>query len=184
MKTNLYLILAILFSSSLLAKISYAQERYKTSSGKVDFTSDAPLELIEASSDQLSGIIEPSSRKYAFSIPITSFQGFVSDLQRQHFNEDYMETEKYPKGTFTGTIQENIDFSQNGKSNITAIGDLTIHGITKKRNLKSILLIEDEEIKIFSSFIILLEDHEIPVPKIVFKKIASEIQIEVNAVLK
>src|SRR5690348_17979072 len=88
-----------------------AQNKFSIEKGEISFTSNAELELIKASSDKVQGLIDPSSNQFAFTVDIRSFQGFNSQLQREHFNEKYMESDKYPKATFSGKIIEPVDFS-------------------------------------------------------------------------
>ena len=153
-----------------------------STSGSVDFKSDAPLEMIEASSQNLKGVIDPANNRFAFSIPIKSFQGFNSPLQREHFNENYMESDKYPTATFEGKIIENIDYSVNGKHIIRAKGALTIHGVTQERIIRSELEVKEGTFHVTSQFTVLLKEHDISIPKIVNQKIAEEIFVEVKAV--
>ena len=153
-----------------------------STSGSVDFKSDAPLEMIEASSQNLKGVIDPANNRFAFSIPIKSFQGFNSPLQREHFNENYMESDKYPTATFEGKIIENIDYSANGLHIIRAKGALTIHGVTQERIIRSELEVKDGDFHVTSQFTVLLKEHDISIPKIVNQKIAEEIFVEVKAV--
>ena len=157
---------------------------YKTDSGNIAFRSDAPLELIKAASTKLSGLIDENKRTFAFRIPIRTFQGFNSSLQQIHFNENYLETDKFPDATFSGKIIEPIDFSKSGKITIRAKGLLKIHGIEQERIIKSEVTILDQKIHLESFFTVQLSDHGIRVPKIVHEKIANEIKVNVSADLK
>jgi len=147
--------------------------------GTVDFISDAPLELIKAKSAKLSGAINTTDKSFLFSIPMNTFQGFNSELQRSHFNENYVESTKYPKTTFEGKIIEDIDFSKPGTYQIRAKGNLLIHGIKQQRIIKSTLTITKGSLKIKSSFTVPLVDHQIQIPTIVKQKIAEEIFVNI-----
>ena len=153
----------------------------KTTNGEIYFKSDAPLELIEARSDKLQAVIDTDKRTFAFSIPIRSFQGFNSSLQREHFNENYMESHHFPNATFTGKIIEDINFNQDGKHTIRAKGKLTIHGVEQERIIKSELIVTNGIIGVKADFTVLLDEHEISVPRVVYQKIAREILVRVNA---
>ena len=148
--------------------------------GQVDFTSDAPLELIKAKSDKLSGALNPADKSFLFNVPMASFQGFNSALQRTHFNENYVESEKYPKTTFEGKIIEDIDFSKPGTYQVRAKGNLTVHGVKQQRIIKSTLVITKESMKIKSTFTVPLIDHKIQIPTIVKQKISEEIYVNIN----
>ncbi|MEH0155465.1 YceI family protein [Limibacter armeniacum] len=175
----------ILIISLLLLSGSYsfAQQRMLSKTGKIHFTSDAPLELIEASSNSLKGILEMPTRKFAFSVPIKSFQGFNSALQQQHFNENYMESDEFPKATFTGKIIEKVDFSQPGTYQVRAKGKLNIHGVEQSRIFKVKLKVDDTGIHFSSKLTIPLSDHNISIPQIVHQKIATEIDVDLKGTL-
>lgn len=160
-----------------------AQEKYTTDRGRVNFVSNAELELIRASSDKLQGIIDPRSNQFAFSVPVSSFKGFNSELQREHFNEKYIESETFPSMAFSGKIIEAVDFDINGIYEVRAKGELDIHGQKQTRIIKSVITIEDGELSIESSFKVPLTDHNISIPRIVNQKIATEIEVTVNAVM-
>jgi len=155
---------------------------YEVNEGSVYFRSDAPLELIEASSTELKGLINAEERTFAFSVPMSSFEGFNSPLQRVHFNENYMESKQYPNATFSGKIIENIDFTKDGLYTVRAKGQLNVHGIKRERIIRSELQVEEGQIEVHANFTVLLAEHDISIPKIVHQKIAEEIAVEIRAV--
>ncbi len=168
----------------LLSAFSFRQasrEVYLCKSGKVGFISDAPLELIEATSQALQGAIDPSQNTFAFTISTESFQGFNSPLQREHFIENYLDGHKYPKSSFKGKIIERIDFGTPGTYKVRAKGTLTVHGVEQDRIIKSTLEVKDNKVQLKSEFTIPLADHDIKIPRIVYQKIASEIYVSVDA---
>ena len=155
-----------------------------TDNGKVEFSSDAPLELIKAKSDKLKGAIDKTANTFAFAVDMSSFKGFNGDLQREHFHENYIETEKYPKASFSGKFIEQVDFSVNGTYSIRAKGIFVIHGVQKERIIKGTLTVNNGSITIDASFTVKLEDHNIKVPRIVYEKIAEEIKVDINIQFK
>lgn len=157
---------------------------FKITKGDINFTSEAPLEIIKASSNEVKGVIETEKKQFAFSVKIKSFKGFNSGLQRDHFNENYLESDKFPDATFTGKIIEDVEFSKNTSLTVRAKGILNIHGVPQERIIKSDILINNGIISIKSNFTVLLADHNIPIPKVVHEKLASEIKVEINAELK
>jgi polyisoprenoid-binding protein YceI len=159
-----------------------AQSLYTISMGSVYFKSDAPLEIIEASSKQLKGIIDPVKQTFAFSVMSSSFEGFNSKLQREHFNENYLESEKYPKSSFSGKIIEKIDFSKDGEYVLRAKGKLNIHGVEQERIIRSAVTVKNGVVAIRSDFTVLLQDHNITIPRVVHQKIAEEISVRIDAV--
>ena len=168
----------LLIFCSLLGE---AQKKFSTDNGTIDFVSNAELELIKASSDKLQGVIDPGTNQFAFSIPVQSFKGFNSELQREHFNEKYLESDKYPRITFSGKIIEQIDYTTDGTYEVRAKGDLDIHGQKQTRIIKSKIEISDGVLSILADFKVPLADHNISVPRIVNQKIATEIEVSVKA---
>ena len=157
---------------------------FNIAKGNISFSSDAPLELIRAESKELKGLIETDKKAFAFSVKIVSFKGFNSGFQKDHFNENYLESDKYPDATFSGKIIEDVDFTKNNILSVRAKGILTVHGVSKERIIKSDLTIRNGSIFIKANFTVLLADHNIPIPKVVHEKLASEIKVEVNSELK
>ncbi|MEZ4888401.1 MAG: YceI family protein [Chitinophagales bacterium] len=163
---------------------SFAQNQNnlrQINSGTIYFKSDAPLELIEAQSKSLKGIIDTKQRTFAYTVSIESFEGFNSPLQREHFNENYMETNLFPKATFSGKIIENVDFESDGVYEVRAKGKLNIHGVEQERIIKATLQINGGQMEVHSKFTVPLTDHNITIPRIVEQKIATEIYVEINA---
>lgn len=152
--------------------------------GTIKFVSEAPLELIKAQSNKANGVVDVSSKSVAFSIDIDSFEGFNSGLQKEHFRENYMESTRFPKATFKGKIIEDVDLTKDGVYTVRAKGNFSIHGTEKEKLLKAKITVKGGTILIESSFEVLLDDHNIKVPKIVNQKIASVIGVEVSAMLK
>src|SRR5687768_2798568 len=106
----------------------FGQKKYSITRSDMSFTSNAELELITAASNKAQGLIDPSTNQFAFTVDIKSFQGFNSALQREHFNEKYLESDKYPRARFSGKIIEPVDLTTDGSYDIRAKGDLDIHG--------------------------------------------------------
>jgi YceI-like domain len=157
---------------------------YGTNTGTVTFRSDAPLELIQASSNEMRGKFDISKRTFAFAVRINSFTGFNSPMQKEHFNENYMESVQYPNASFGGKIIEDIDFTKSGTYDVRAKGNLSVHGVVQERIIKCNLVVKDGKISIRSNFTVLLIEHNIPIPKVVHEKLASEIKVEVKVDLK
>lgn len=149
----------------------------------INFRSDAKLELIRAASKELKGAIETDKKTFSFKVRMRSFEGFNSPLQREHFNENYMESENFPEATFNGKIIEDVDFNTPGKYTVRAKGILNIHGIEQERIIKSDVEIKPGSISIKSTFTVLLSDHKILIPKVVSEKLANEIKVDIAAEL-
>ena len=113
-----------------------------------------------------------------------SFNGFNSPLQKVHFNENYIESEKFPNAKFRGKIIEDIDFKKDGSYKIRAKGKFSIHGIEQSKTIRCKLFIKGNEIKVSAEFKVSLEDHGIKIPTIVNKKLAEIINVRIKTTLK
>ena len=154
---------------------------YMVRKGSIRFVSDAPLETIKGSSQELRGVIDAGKRTFAFSVSNRSIHGFNSPLQQEHFYENYIEADRFPSSTFEGKIIEEIDFTKNGDYTVRAKGMLNIHGVARERIIKSNLRVDGDKLTVTARFTVLLEDHQITIPRIVYQKIAEEVAVEVEA---
>jgi polyisoprenoid-binding protein YceI len=151
--------------------------------GTASFVSNAPLEIIKAESNEVHGAIDLDENEFAFTIDNKSFKGFNSALQQEHFYENYMETQLYPVSSFKGKIIEKIDVDVTGEQMVRAKGILDIHGVSQERIIKGTVKITENKMQLKASFTVLLEDHQIKIPKVVNQKIAESIEVAINAEL-
>lgn len=165
----------LMLSFSISDSLS-AQGLYKSKNGKVKFFSEAPLENIEATTEQATSVLNASTGEVAFSIPIKSF-GFEKSLMQEHFNENYMESDKFPQATFAGKIEGKIDMQSIAEQTLTVKGKLTIHGVTQERSIPVTLKIEKDGISGASKFKVKVADHKIEIPTLVFQNIAEIIEV-------
>ncbi len=173
----------IIFITALLAFTGIAfGQKYKTTTGSIGFFSKATLEDIEAKNNQVTGLLDASNGNLAFIVLVKSFE-FDKSLMQTHFNDNYMQSDTYPKSTFDGKITNNGDvkYSANGTYNVTVSGKLTIHGVTKEVTSSGTATVSGTNVTLKSSFKIKLEDYGIKNDKI--KNIASEIEVNVNTTL-
>jgi hypothetical protein len=154
---------------------------YEVRSGEIHFSSEAPQELISASSKKLKGALDTRNRTFAFKIDIATFVGFNNPLQRDHFNENYMESNIYPAASYKGKIIEDIDLTRDGSYIVRTKGKLNIHGIEQERIIKVQLSVKKGKITIKADFNVLLTDHNIKIPRIVNDKLSPEIKVKVMA---
>ena len=158
-----------------------AQGIYTTKNGEVSFLSQAPLENIEAHNNKAGSVLKTASSEIMFFIPINQFQ-FAKGLMQEHFNENYMESDKYPDATFKGKINETIDYTKDGTYQVSATGKIKIHGVEKDCTEKGVLTIKNGAITIQCEIEIKIKDFNIEIPKLVFNKISETIQVKINAV--
>ncbi len=177
------LFIAGMFLVVLCGYASAQNAIYQVTNGSVRFHSDAPLEFINASSKGLMGAVDISKRTFLFKINIPSFDGFNSPRQKEHFNENYMESDLFPIAVFSGKIIEEIDLSKDGEYIIRAKGKLNIHGVGQQRTIKCRIVCGNGKITVRSDFVVLLADHNIKIPRIVSDKLSPEIYVSISAEL-
>ncbi|GAB3228773.1 hypothetical protein GCM10027346_13670 [Hymenobacter seoulensis] len=162
---------------------SYAQDaRYQTRAGTISFFSASPLEDIEARSQQAAALVDMQTGQLAFSLPIRSFE-FKRSLMQEHFNENYMESERYPKATFTGHLVDwNADALQGSTAPhaVVAEGDLTIHGVTRRVRAPGTLAMQNGQLVVNSSFSVAPADYQIKIPALVRDHIAKSVLVTVR----
>ena len=165
------LIFILIISNKLFGQL------YVTQTGETNFFSETPVENISAINKTVGAIFNTNTNEIAVSMKMNAFD-FPNKLMQEHFNENYMESEKFPTGIFKGKILEGIDYTKNGTYDVTAKGQLTLHGVTQARDLKGKLTIDNQKINLVCSFDVRLVDYKIDVPKLVFAKIAEVISVK------
>ncbi|MEP0987558.1 YceI family protein [Ekhidna sp.] len=178
---NTIKILVIAMFSLLSCNLVKAQNVLIDKQGVAHFFSEAPLEDIEATNDQAVGAIDLNKGTVAVSMLIKNFH-FEKSLMEEHFNENYLESEKYPKASFKGKIVnfESLDFSKSGILTAKAEGELEIHGVSQPVESEVTFEILENEIKAKTIFKVALEDHKIKIPKLVIKNIAEIVDVDVS----
>lgn len=161
---------------------SFAQ-KYLTRTGKVTFFSSTPLENIEARNNEVAAIITPAG-DVIFQVPIKSFK-FQKELMQEHFNEEYMESDKFPKADFKGKIENAsaVNFSKDGTYNVKVAGKLTIHGVTHDVNIPGTIAVKGSDVTVNSKFNVATADYNIKIPAVMAGKIAKNIEVTVNCIL-
>ncbi len=169
----------------LISSLTYAQDRYFTKTGKIDFYSKASLEDIEAKNKTVQAVIDTKTGAIQFAAQMKGFE-FEKKLMQEHFNENYVESDKYPKGEFKGTITNNseINYSKDGTYTAKVKGKLTIHGVTKDVETTGTIKVSGGKLETSSSFNILLSDYDIKIPAVVKDKISNSIKININCTLE
>lgn len=160
---------------------SSAQAKFMTQSGSAKFFSSAPLEDIEAHHEKVQSIIDLESQEVVVSMLMTGFT-FEKSLMQEHFNENYIESEKYPKASFQGTFssEQPITADQEGEYPVTVQGTLTIHGVAQPISTTGTITVKDQRVVAQTKFNVKVADHDIEIPTIVFKNIAEVVEVTVN----
>ncbi len=149
---------------------------FMTTTGEVSFFSKTPMEDIDAVNKSVSSIINTATNEVAVQMRITNFV-FPNKLMQEHFNENYLESEKFPSATFKGKIKESVDLTVPGTYAISSSGSATIHGVTRPIELKGTIVSTGTSLALTCQFEVRLEDYKVRIPKIVFAKIAEVIKV-------
>lgn len=177
----------IIVTAALLTSCTTAlfAQKFMSLTSKVTFLSSTPLENFDAINNEVTSIIDAEKNGVAFIVPVKSFK-FKSALMQEHFNENYMESDNFPKATFKGTFKgfDVANFSKEGTYKVTADGDLTIHGVTKTVSIPGTIQVKNGSIVSDAKFMVATKDYNIKVPSAVGTKIAQEIEVTVHADLK
>ena len=155
-------------------------QKYMTKNGFIGFYSHTSLEDIKGDNNQVASVLDTSTGEMVFQALIKSFH-FDRALMEEHFNENYMESEKYPKSSFKGKITNlsSVDFSKKGIYDVNVEGDLTIHNTTKKISTKGTIEVIDGGINANSKFNVSPEDYNITIPGLVRDKINKALEVTV-----
>ena len=169
-------ILFFLFYVSLISA-----QKYATRSGQTSFIgSEETFEQIKAINKVSTAIVDSSNGNIAILLFVSAFK-FEIALMEEHFNENYMESSKYPKATFVGNIQDfKYEDLTNTENNYDIVGVLAIRGIEKSVTISGRMQKTEQGISLKTNFIILTEDYNIKIPKVVRNKISKKINIKVE----
>ena len=180
-KYSLLILITILVG---LAPDAIAQGKYFTRDGFISFFSSTPVEDIKANNPKVTCVIDASSGAIEMAVLMKAFE-FKKALMEEHFNENYVESEKYPKATFKGNIVnfKDIDFTKDGIYPSIVKGSMTIHGVTKEMEAEGSIEIKEGRVILNSTFNIKPEDYDIEIPSVVRDKIAEQMLITLKASL-
>jgi len=157
-------------------------QKYSTEKTFVSFFSHAAIEDIKAENTKAVGVFNAANGDIAFSIPIKEFQ-FAKSLMQEHFNEKYLNTEKFPKASFQGKVT-GYDANASGVQNVKSNGKLTIHGETQEVDIPGTIEKIGDTLAMKSKFIVKLEDYKIKIPKLMWQNIAEQVEVTVDFSLK
>jgi hypothetical protein len=172
---------ALLCIIILIVAVPVHAQVYFTKNGHIAFFSKTILEDISADNNQVISVMNIQTGEIRFSLLNKAFH-FPKAKMEEDFNEDYMESQKYPASTFTGNVAHisDIDFSKNGNFPVSVTGDLLIHGVTRTITVPGRISIENGKISAFASFKILPADYKIRIPSIVSNKISESIELTID----
>lgn len=178
MASNLF----ILWLLSILLPVQLTgQELYKSNSVKIGFFSSAPIEDIQAVTEKGISLWNINTQQISFLVQIETFQ-FRKAKMQIHFNENFMESHRFPYATFRGYCEDFPEAMSDGVYTIELEGDLEIKGVKKNRKLPARLKIENGELYLESEFEVPCKEHNIEIPRIFWKNIAEVIEVKVEAI--
>ena len=157
-------------------------QKFTTDKGQIRFFSDATIEDIEATNTVVGSMFNTETSDIVYIVKIRDFV-FSKALMREHFNEKYMESEKYPKATFQGKIN-GFKPDVTGQQKVNAVGKLTIHGVTKDINVPGTVELTGGKLLMKSKFMVRLEDYNIKIPTIVWQNIAEDVEVSIDFTYK
>ena len=175
MKHTLVLLLVLLTGNYLKA-----QDVLVSKNATVSFYSSTVLEDIEAKSTAASSALNAKTGELIFKVNNTSFE-FRKKLMQEHFNENYMESDRYPQSEFKGKLTGDYNLKTNGTYTVKAEGVLSIHGVSKNYSTVAELTVNNGNVSARATFKVRIADHKIQIPSLVFKKIAEFVDVKIQA---
>jgi polyisoprenoid-binding protein YceI len=172
---KILLIAAIIASTVFTSKA----QTYYCVNGDVKFFGTSPATDVEAESKKLAGALNLQNMKFAFKVNMKSFD-FPNKEMQNHYNEKYLETDKFQNALFTGTINDKIDLKNDGTYKVTCSGKFNCHGVEKDKNIIVNITVKGGNIITDSEFYINLKEYNIEVPTLVFAKIGENIKVNVH----
>ena len=172
----------ILLTAWIFCSITSIAQKYATEKSTITFFSKAAIEDIAATNSKAVSIFNVTTGEIVYAIPMKDFE-FEKSLMKDHFNEKYIESEKFPKATFQGKItgyKEGIK----GEQVANAKGKLTIHGVTNEIDTVGMVNISDGKIFMKSTFIVKLKDYNIKIPQLLWKNIAEHVEVKIEFTYK
>ncbi|HEY6502974.1 MAG TPA: YceI family protein [Chitinophagaceae bacterium] len=161
-----------------------AQDKYFTKSGRIIFSSKTDMENIEAHNKSVTCVLDTKTGNMQFAVLMKGFE-FEKALMQEHFNENYVESHKFPKAEFKGQITNSseINYGRDGAYTATVKGKLTIHGETKEVETNGTVTVKGGKIEAVAGFNVTLADYRIEIPAIVKDNISKTVKIEVECTL-
>lgn len=175
--------LTMLVLALTLNVFSISAQKFACRNGEVSFFSKTPQEDIDAKTKEAVIVLDTSTGKVYTKMLVKLFT-FKKKLMQDHFNENYLESDKYPYAILDAKVMEPVPYYKDGSYNVTLEGTMEIHGVKKPVKLNGVIDVKGGIISAKSEFMVKLKDYKIDIPKIVIKVIAEEVKVNVNAVFE
>jgi len=173
------ILLLALISNQIFSQNLYVSKEKGTI---ITFYSDAPLEKIEGKNYSAYPVFNYSTGEFQIRVPMQAFQ-FKNDLMKEHFNENYVESDKYPYCIFKGKLDSTYQFQENKETPVSMTGKMELHGVTKEIKVKGTITKVGNELKFYSVFYLKPADYNIKIPTLLTEKIAEEVKVTFQATL-
>jgi hypothetical protein len=177
---KLKIILKIIILVIAIASSNAQAQVWLSKNAKIRFFSKTPLEDIEAASNYAAGALNTKTGRIFFKVMMKSFK-FENALMEEHFNENYIESDKYPSAEFDGIIQNIPDFTKDGNYELMIKGSLLLHATKVPRDIKATFRVTNGKIEAKSIFLVPCQDHNIKIPSITRKNISDNIEVTILA---
>jgi hypothetical protein len=177
MKRIILSLITCVSATSLFSQI------YIAKTCEINFLSKTPVEDIAALNSSTKPLLNIATGDIQMKIVMTGFI-FEKPLMQEHFNENYVESEKFPNAFFKGKINEKIDYTKDGEYKVTATGKLTIHGVEKDRTIDGLVTVKGNVIMISSKFKVKFADHDVVIPALYSGVIPEDTDVKINAILE
>ena len=180
MRKKIIFLITFLACINCIACKTFGQE-YFTKNGRISFFSKAPVENIKADNNQVISVLNTLTGAIGFSVLNIAFH-FPKAMMEQHFNSDYMESDKFPSSTFRGMVTDisSVDIGKDGTYKVNVNGILFIHGVSKNIAVPATIIVNGGKLSAVAIFKILLKDYNIKIPSIVVNNISENIEITVS----
>ena len=171
----------IVTAMALCFSVVALSQKYSTKTGEVIFEASVPsFEEVKAKNTAVSAILNGETGDFAALVLVKGFR-FKVALMEEHFNENYIESEKYPKATLKGSIKDfNMQSLKEGAKDYTMQADLTLHGKTKSLEVPISMQAKNGQVVLTASFMLSPDDFDISIPNIVRNKVAKDVNVSVN----
>jgi polyisoprenoid-binding protein YceI len=156
---------------------------YLADSARISFFSKTSAEDIDAVNKICKPIMSTSTGEFDVSLVNTSFE-FKKDLMKEHFNEDYMESAKFPKTTFKGKINGTVDYLEDGVYNVTVTGTMDMHGVQKQITIPGTITVKGGVLFVYAKFNVKIADYNVKLPSFLSMNVADNVDVTVKATMK
>jgi len=174
-------VICILIVLAIGIQLATAQKKYFCKTAKISFYSKAPLEDIESHNTQALTAFDATTGQIEFSVLIKGFE-FEKAKMQEHFNEEYIESDKFPKAVFAGTIKDpgQLTLDKDGVYKVQVSGSLTLHGVTKPQNAEAVFTVRNASVSATAEFNVAVADYNIKIPSLVADKVSKSVKVVVN----